>query len=130
MKTPVLRQLSQWFMQNFLKTAVDGCQTTVYCAVAEELTDQSGLYYRLIGLIVLNHIYQWSQYCPRKATQIFKYISKLPVFKLKRRWVLMSCPLRLRGVMFGFDFLQQLCHINPSSVSLRQPEGREAMGDQ
>jgi hypothetical protein len=31
----------------FFKTAEEGAQTTIYCAVDEKLADKTGLYYRL-----------------------------------------------------------------------------------
>ena len=46
MRAPGLRHLGNWFMRHFLKTPHEGCQTTLYCAVAEELSEESGLYYR------------------------------------------------------------------------------------
>ena len=46
MKIPVIKHLAGWVMKNFMKTVEEGCQTTLYCAVSEDVEDHSGLYYR------------------------------------------------------------------------------------
>ena len=46
MKIPVVSSVLNLLGRLLLKSPKQGCQTIVYCAVSEELVNESGMYYR------------------------------------------------------------------------------------